>query len=199
MTKLIDLTLDEGQLIMVLCNDAGDLRTNGHYLHINHLRRWREDNDNLADGFPDLSKLLNVHFCSHFCNYSNIHTMGGQLKCLEPDNYDSIKNDGEVWNRLLENGISTFLEKMAGYSTLVSYAVTASWAKGRVQIGNTRFTISTNAIADATGLPTACDIYYKHSLHVEIQDFNAPGDRPVKYLSGYTRDSLPSPWDRVAE
>ncbi|KAH9316495.1 hypothetical protein KI387_025122, partial [Taxus chinensis] len=30
-------------------------------------------------------------------------------------------------------------------------------------------------------------------------DFNAPGDRPVKYLSGYTRDSLPPPWDRVAE
>ncbi|KAH9292126.1 hypothetical protein KI387_042686 [Taxus chinensis] len=100
---------------------------------------------------------------------------------------------------MLENGIATFLEKMAGYSALVSYAVTASWAKGRVQIGNTRFTISTNAIADATGLPAAGDIYYKRSLHAEIQEFNAPGDRPVKYLSGYTRDSLPSPWDRVAE
>ncbi|KAH9302907.1 hypothetical protein KI387_014490, partial [Taxus chinensis] len=52
--------------------------------------------------------------------------MGGQLKCLEPDNCDSIKNDGEVWNIMLENGIATFLERMAGYSALVSYAVTAS-------------------------------------------------------------------------
>ncbi|KAH9294257.1 hypothetical protein KI387_040536 [Taxus chinensis] len=186
-------------LITVLCNDAEDLHTNGNYLHINHLRMWQEGNDNLADGFPVLSKLLNDPFCSHFCNYSNIHTMGGQLKRLEPDNCDSVKNDGEVWNIMLENGIATFLEKMAGYSALVSYAVTASWSKGRVQIGNTRFTISTNAIADATGLPAAGDIYYKRSLHAEIQDFNAPGDRPVKYLSGYTRDSLPSPWDRVAE
>ncbi|KAH9314334.1 hypothetical protein KI387_022961 [Taxus chinensis] len=125
--------------------------------------------------------------------------MGGQLKRLEPDNCDSVKNDGEVWNIMLENGIATFLERMAGYSALVSYAVTASWSKGRVQIGNTRFTISTNAIADATGLPAAGDIYFKRSLHAEIQDFNAPGDRPVKYLSGYTRDSLPPPWDRVAE
>ncbi|KAH9291398.1 hypothetical protein KI387_043409 [Taxus chinensis] len=125
--------------------------------------------------------------------------MGGQLKRLEPDNCESIKNDGEVWSILLENGIATFLEKMAGYSALVSYAVTASWTKGRVQIGNTRFTISMNAIADATGLPAAGDIYYKRSLHAKIQEFNAPGDRPVKYLSGYTRDSLPSPWDRVAE
>ncbi|KAH9293702.1 hypothetical protein KI387_041094 [Taxus chinensis] len=125
--------------------------------------------------------------------------MGGQLKRLEPDNCESFKNDGEVWNILMENGIATFLEKMAGHSALVSYAVTASWTKGRVQIGNTRFSISTNAIADATGLPAAGDIYYKRSLHAEIQDFNAPGDRPVKYLSGYTRNSLPSPWDRVAE
>ncbi|KAH9287660.1 hypothetical protein KI387_031777 [Taxus chinensis] len=62
-----------------------------------------------------------------------------------------------------------------------------------------RFTISTNAIADATSLPAAGDIYYKRSLHVEIQDFNALGDRPKKYLSGYTWDSLPAPWDRVAE
>ncbi|KAH9291191.1 hypothetical protein KI387_043615 [Taxus chinensis] len=125
--------------------------------------------------------------------------MGGQLKRLEPDNCESFKNDGEVWNILMENGIATFLEKMAGHSALVSYAVTASWTKGRVQVGNTRFSISTNAIADATGLPAAGDIYYKHSLHAEIQDFNAPGDRPVKYLSGYSRNSLPSPWDRVAE
>ncbi|KAH9314861.1 hypothetical protein KI387_023488, partial [Taxus chinensis] len=68
-----------------------------------------------------------------------------------------------------------------------------------VQIGSTRFTISTNAIADATELPAAGDIYYRYSLHAEIQEFNAPGDRPKKYLSGYTRDSLPSPWDRVVE
>ncbi|KAH9302193.1 hypothetical protein KI387_013776, partial [Taxus chinensis] len=88
---------------------------------------------------------------------------------------------------------------MVGYSALVLYAVTAFWVKGRVQIGNTRFTISTNAIVDATGLPAAGDIYYKRSLHAEIQEFNAAGDRPVKYLSGYTRDSLPSPWDRVTE
>ncbi|KAH9295685.1 hypothetical protein KI387_039273, partial [Taxus chinensis] len=124
---------------------------------------------------------------------------GGQLKRLEPDNCESLRNDGEVWNILVENGISTFLERMSGYSALVSYAVTASWSRGRVQIGSTRFTISTNAIADATGLPAAGDIYYRRSLHAEIQDFNAPGDRPRKYMSGYTRDSLPSPWDRVAE
>ncbi|KAH9300072.1 hypothetical protein KI387_011655, partial [Taxus chinensis] len=69
----------------------------------------------------------------------------------------------------------------------------------RVQIGNTSFTISTNAIANATSLPAAGDIYFRRSLHAELQDFIAPGDRPIKYLSGYTRDSLPSPWDRVAE
>ncbi|KAH9317971.1 hypothetical protein KI387_019740, partial [Taxus chinensis] len=109
------------------------------------------------------------------------------------------KNDGEVWNIMLENGIATFLERMAGYSALVSYAVTASWSKGRVQIGNTRFTISTNAIADATGLLATEDIYFKCSVHAKIQDFNAPGDRLVKYLSGYTQDSLPPPWDRVTE
>ncbi|KAH9311933.1 hypothetical protein KI387_026968, partial [Taxus chinensis] len=52
-------------------------------------------NDNLADGSPALTRPLNDPYCSHLCNYSNIHTMGGQLKRLEPDNYDSIKNDGE--------------------------------------------------------------------------------------------------------
>ncbi|KAH9295130.1 hypothetical protein KI387_038718 [Taxus chinensis] len=125
--------------------------------------------------------------------------MGGQLKRLEPNSCETLRNDGEVWNILVENGISTFLERMSGYSALVSYAVTASWSRGRVQIGSTKFTISTNAIADATGLPAAGDIYYRRSLHAEIQEFNAPGDRPRKYMSGYTRDSLPSPWDRVAE
>ncbi|KAH9295568.1 hypothetical protein KI387_039156, partial [Taxus chinensis] len=124
---------------------------------------------------------------------------GGQLKRLEPDSCETLRNDGEVWNILVENGISTFLERMSGYSALVSYAVTASWSRGRVQIGSTKFTISTNAIADATGLPATGDIYYRRSLHAEIQEFNAPGDRPRKYMSGYTRDSLPSPWDRVAE
>ncbi|KAH9298571.1 hypothetical protein KI387_030253, partial [Taxus chinensis] len=133
------------------------------------------------------------------CNCSNILLMGRQLKRLEPDSCETLRNDGEVWNILVENGISTFLERMSGYSALVSYAVTASWSRGRVQIGSTKFTISTNAIADATGLPAAGDIYYRRSLHAEIQEFNAPGDRPRKYMSGYTRDSLPSPWDRVAE
>ncbi|KAH9319754.1 hypothetical protein KI387_021523, partial [Taxus chinensis] len=140
-----------------------------------------------------------VHSYLRLCNCSNILLMGGQLKRLEPDSCETLRNDGEVWNILVENGISTFLERMSGYSALVSYAVTASWSRGRVQIGSTKFTISTNAIADATGLPAAGDIYYRRSLHAEIQEFNAPGDRPRKYMSGYTRDSLPSPWDRVAE
>ncbi|KAH9291806.1 hypothetical protein KI387_043005 [Taxus chinensis] len=196
MAKLFDLTLNTGYSIKVPCNDAANPRTNELYLHINHLRRWRKGFNNLA-GL--LFKLVFVHSYFHFCDYSNSHLMGGQLKRLEPDNCESFKNDGEVWSILVENGIATFLEKMTGYSALVSYAVTASWSRGRVQIGSTRFTISTNAIADATGLPAAGDIYYRRSLHAEIQDFNAPGDRPKKYLSGYTRDSLPSPWDRVAE
>ncbi|KAH9314722.1 hypothetical protein KI387_023349 [Taxus chinensis] len=59
--------------------------------------------------------------------------------------------------------------------------------------------ISTNIIADAIGLSAAGDVYFKCSLCSEMQDFIAPGDKPVKYLSGYTRDSLPPPWDRIAE
>ncbi|KAH9294333.1 hypothetical protein KI387_040463, partial [Taxus chinensis] len=196
MVKLIDLTLNEGYSFKVPCIDAENLHTNEHYFHINHLRRWREVFNYLA-GL--LFKLVFILPYSHFCYYSNFHLMGGQLKRLEPDNCESIKNDGEVWSILVENGIATFLERMTGYSALVSYAVTASWTRGWVQIGSTRFTISTNAIADAAGLPAAGDIYYRRSLHTEIQDFNAPGDRPVKYISGYTHDSLPSPWDRVAE
>ncbi|KAH9297642.1 hypothetical protein KI387_029324 [Taxus chinensis] len=196
MANLIDVILDTGYLIKAPCNDAANPRTNELYSHINHLRRWRKGFNNIA-GL--LFKLVLVLSYLRFCNYSNSLLMGGQLKRLEPDNCESFRNDGEVWNILVENGIATFLEKMSGYSALVSYAVTASWSRGRVQIGSTRFTISTNAIADATGLPAAGDIYYRRSLHAEIQDFNAPGDRPKKYLSGYTRDSLPSPWDRVAE
>ncbi|KAH9292412.1 hypothetical protein KI387_042402 [Taxus chinensis] len=196
MVNLIDLILNTGYLIKVPCNDAANPRTNELYSHINHLRRWRKGFNNIA---RLLFKLVFVLSYFRFCDYSNSHLMGGQLKRLEPDNCESFKNDGEVWSILVENGIATFLEKMTGYSALVSYAVTASWSRGRVQIGSTRFTISMNAIADATGLPAAGDIYYRRSLHAEIQDFNAPGDRPKKYLSGYTRDSLPSPWDRVAE
>ncbi|KAH9290346.1 hypothetical protein KI387_034463, partial [Taxus chinensis] len=127
-----------------------------------------EGNDNVADGSPALTGLLNDPYGCHFYIFSKIHTMGGQLKCLKPDNCDLIKNDGEVWNIMLENGIATFLERMMGYSALVSYVVTASWSKGWVQIGNTRFTISTNAITDATGLLAAGDIYFKHSLHAEM-------------------------------
>ncbi|KAH9304501.1 hypothetical protein KI387_008905, partial [Taxus chinensis] len=32
-----------------------------------------------------------------------------------------------------------------------------------------------------------------------MQDLIAPGEKPTKYISGYTHDSLPPPWDRVAE
>ncbi|KAH9291543.1 hypothetical protein KI387_043266 [Taxus chinensis] len=152
----------------VMCNDAEDFHTHGVNPHINHLMIWREDNDNEADGSHALVGLLNDPYCSHFCTFQKNYTMGGQLKRLEPTACDSVKNDVEVWNIFLENGITTFLERMAGYSALVSYVVMASWSKGQVQIGNTRFTISTNAIADATGLPAAGDIYFKHSLHVEI-------------------------------
>ncbi|KAH9322185.1 hypothetical protein KI387_016824 [Taxus chinensis] len=199
MVKLMDGTLFEGLLIKVICIDARNPHTNGHYRHINHLKSWRKHNNILSDCYPDMFKLVSPSFTLLFCNYPSFQSMGGQLKHLEPDNCEPIKNDEEVWNILLENGIAIFLEKMTGYSALVSYAVTASWSKGRVQVGNTRFTISTNAIVDATSLPATGDIYYKRSLHTEIQDFNAPGDRPKKYLSGYTRDSLPSPWDRVVE
>ncbi|KAH9291525.1 hypothetical protein KI387_043285 [Taxus chinensis] len=183
----------------VLCNDAEDFRTHGVNPLLNHLMIWWEDNDNEADCSHALVGLLNEPYCSHFCTFQKTYTMGGQLKHLEPAACDSVKNDVEVWNILLENGITTFLERMAGYSALVSYAVMASWSKGQVQIGNTRFTISTNAIADATGLPAAGDIYFRRSLHAEMQDFIAPGDKPVKYLSGYTWDFLPPPWNRVAE
>ncbi|KAH9292834.1 hypothetical protein KI387_041983 [Taxus chinensis] len=186
-------------LMTVLCNDAEDFRTHGVNPLLNHLMIWWEDNDNEADCSHDLVGLLNKPYCSHFCTFQKNLYDGGTAKHLEPAACDSVKNDVEVWNILLENGITTFLERMAGYSALVSYAVMASWSKGQVQIGNTRFTISTNAIADATGLPAAGDIYFRRSLHAELQDFIAPGDRPVKYLSGYTRDSLPPPWDRVAE
>ncbi|KAH9288031.1 hypothetical protein KI387_032148, partial [Taxus chinensis] len=55
--------------------------------------------------------------------------MGGQLKRLELVARDLVKNDVEVWNILLENGITTFLERMAGYLALVLYAVMASWLK----------------------------------------------------------------------
>ncbi|KAH9305769.1 hypothetical protein KI387_010173 [Taxus chinensis] len=65
--------------------------------------------------------------------------MGGQLKRIEPASCSSIREDEEVWNILMDNGITTFLERMVGHSTLVSYAVMATWARGRVQIGNTRF------------------------------------------------------------
>ncbi|KAH9291343.1 hypothetical protein KI387_043467 [Taxus chinensis] len=183
----------------VMCNDVEDFRTHGVIPPINHLMIWREDNDNEADGSHALVGMLNDPHRSHFCTFQKNYTMGGQLKRLEPAACDSVKDDVEVWNILLENGITTFLERMAGYSALVSYAVMASWSKGWVQIGNTCFTISTNAIADATGLPAAGDIYFKRSLHAEMQDFIAPGDKPVKYLSGYTRDSLPPPWNRVVE
>ncbi|KAH9304312.1 hypothetical protein KI387_008716 [Taxus chinensis] len=125
--------------------------------------------------------------------------MGGQLKRIEPASCSSIKEDEEVWNILVDNGISTFLERMTGYSALVSYTAMATWARGRVQIGKTTFTISTNGIADATGLPAAGDIYTKRLLQAKIQDFITPEERLVKNLSGYTRESLPPPWDRLAE
>ncbi|KAH9300795.1 hypothetical protein KI387_012378, partial [Taxus chinensis] len=171
MENLIDVILDTGYLIKAPCNDVASPRTNELYSHINHLRRWRKGFNNFA-GL--LFKLVLVLSYLRFCNYSNSLLMGGQLKCLEPDNCESFRNDGEVWKILVENGIATFLEKMSGYSALVSYAVTALWSRGRVQIGSTRFTISTNAIADATGFPAAGDIYYRRSLHAEIQDFNTP-------------------------
>ncbi|KAH9301430.1 hypothetical protein KI387_013013, partial [Taxus chinensis] len=120
------------------------------------------------DGSHALGGFLKVLQHSLFCTFPNFSTMGNQLKQIEPAACDSIKEDVELWNILLENGITNFLERMAGYSALVLYAVMASWSKGHVQIGNTHFTISTNAIADATGLPATGDIYFKRSLHAEM-------------------------------
>ncbi|KAH9302381.1 hypothetical protein KI387_013964, partial [Taxus chinensis] len=76
----------------------------------------------------------------------------------------------------MDYGISTFLERMAGHSTLVSYAVMETSARGRVQIGNTIFHISMNAIAAATSLSAAGDIYSKCSLQEEVQYFTVPGE-----------------------
>ncbi|KAH9318825.1 hypothetical protein KI387_020594 [Taxus chinensis] len=145
----------------VMCYDVEDFRTHGVIPPLNHMMIWQEDNDGEADGSHALGGLLKDPHRSLFCTFPNFSTMGGQLKWLEPAACDSVKEDVEVWNILLENGIMTFLERMTGYSALVSYAVMASWSKGR--------------------------------------DFITPGDKPVKYLSGYTRDSLPPPWNRVAE
>ncbi|KAH9294509.1 hypothetical protein KI387_040286, partial [Taxus chinensis] len=151
----------------VMCYDVEDFHTHGVIPPLNHMMICREDNDGEADGSHALGGLLMDPHHSLFCTFPNFSTMGGQLKRLEPATCDSVKENVEVWNILLENGITTFLEKMTGYSAMVSYTVMASWSKGWVQIGNTRFTISTNAIADATGLPAAGDIYFKHSLHAE--------------------------------
>ncbi|KAH9327653.1 hypothetical protein KI387_007831, partial [Taxus chinensis] len=189
MAKLMDVTLNEGLLIKVLCIDARNPHTNGHYCHINHLRRWRKCNDNLSGSYPDLFKLVSPSFTLLFCNYPSVQFMGGQLKRLEPDNCELIKNDEEVWNILLENGIATFLKKMTGYSALVSYVVTASWSKGRVQIGNTRFTISTNAIADATSLPAAgTEASGRATSPVSSPDFSQAAD-----LLGLAKLYLDSP------
>ncbi|KAH9297341.1 hypothetical protein KI387_029023 [Taxus chinensis] len=68
----------------------------------------------------------------------------------------------------------------------------ATWSRGRVQIGNTSFTISTNAIASVTGLPASGAVYFKRSLQAELQDFIDKGEKPTKYLSGYV-SGIPAP------
>ncbi|KAH9311938.1 hypothetical protein KI387_026973, partial [Taxus chinensis] len=107
--------------------------------------------------------------------------------------------DQEVWNILRDNGITTFLERMYGYLALVSYGALAAWSRGRLHIGNTPFTISTNAITSVTGLPTSGVVYFNKTLQVELQDFIAKGEKLKKYLSGYIQESILPPWDRVAE
>ncbi|KAH9293233.1 hypothetical protein KI387_041566, partial [Taxus chinensis] len=90
--------------------------------------------------------------------------MGGQLKHIEPASCTGLQEDHDVWRIIRENGIMTFLERMSGYSALVSYGALATWSRGRVQIGNTRFTISTNAIASVTSLPSSGVVYFKKPL-----------------------------------
>ncbi|KAH9291971.1 hypothetical protein KI387_042836 [Taxus chinensis] len=152
-----------------------------------------EDSHRKYEPFKANSRLLtSIHF--HI-----IFTMGGQLKRIEPASCTCLQEDQEVWNILRDNGVTTFLERMSGYSALVSYGALATWSRGRVQIGNTHFTISTNAIASVTGLPASGVVYFKRSLQAELQDFIAKGEKLTKYLSGYVRESLLPPWDRVAE
>ncbi|KAH9291484.1 hypothetical protein KI387_043325 [Taxus chinensis] len=160
-----------------MCYDVEDFLTHGVIPPLNHMMYWREGNDVEADGSHALGGLFKALQRPLFHTLSKpLNSMGGQLKRIEPASCDTVKDDEEVWNILLENGITTFLERMAGYSALVSYAIMASWSRGHVQIGNTYFTISTNAITDATGLPATGDIYFKRSLHAEIPDTSLADD-----------------------
>ncbi|KAH9325695.1 hypothetical protein KI387_005873, partial [Taxus chinensis] len=117
-----------------------------------------EDSRRKYEPFKANSHLLtSIHFHGFF-------TMGGQLKRIEPASCSCLQKDQEVWNILRDNGVTTFLERMTGYSALVSYGALANWSNGRVHISNTHFTISTNAIASVTSLPASGAVYFKRSL-----------------------------------
>ncbi|KAH9308155.1 hypothetical protein KI387_036066 [Taxus chinensis] len=162
--------------------------TLSHHNH-NRFRRVADMNDshNLCELFKANSRPLTSIHCH------GIITMGGQLKRIELASCTELMEDQEVWNTLKDNGVATFLERMSGYSATVSYSALATWSCGRVQIGNTSFTISTNAIASMTSLPASGVVYFKRPLQAELQDFIDKGEKPAKYLSSYVRESLLTP------
>ncbi|KAH9313125.1 hypothetical protein KI387_028160, partial [Taxus chinensis] len=82
-------------------------------------------------------------------------------------------------------------------TVIVSSSILASWKKGKVKVGSTKFEIKIELIASATGLPADGDIYFKHSLKAKMGDFLKKKERVNKYQSRFEHDSLPTPWDRV--
>ncbi|KAH9304503.1 hypothetical protein KI387_008907, partial [Taxus chinensis] len=114
-----------------MCHDVADFLMHGTIPPLNHLMYWREGNDVEADGSRALGGLFKALQCPLFCTLSKpLNSMGGQLKRIKPSFCNTVKDDEDIWNILLENSITTFLERMGGYSALVSYAAMASWSRG---------------------------------------------------------------------
>lgn len=67
--------------------------------------------------------------------------MGGSRKCTEPLNYQTLKQNADLWRIFERDGMVPFFEAMKGYNESITTKFTNSWRKGNVAIGAVKFEV----------------------------------------------------------
>lgn len=67
--------------------------------------------------------------------------MGGDLNQIEPDECSEFKNNGELWSKVIQGNLDSYVEGMTGHDPKLSTAFVQAWDNGAVKIGSITFVV----------------------------------------------------------
>lgn len=114
---------------------------------------------------------------------------------MEPSSYE-VRRDRTIWKEFRKGSVAIFIRRCRGHDMALACCIAKGW-EDKAKIGSIMIDFS---IELATKMLLEGRLYsHDEKISEEERDeFFEEGEEPVRLNSGYKREHLPEPWDRMA-